>query len=103
VTGYQLEFYTQQDFFRGGKHLSDWLVDVARSHGIREATAFVGSGFGPDRRFASSQMFDLVDHTVQVTMIVSEEECERLFALLVAEKLDLFYVKLPVEFGKVGH
>ncbi|HSY27847.1 MAG TPA: DUF190 domain-containing protein [Burkholderiaceae bacterium] len=103
MKGYQLEFFTQQDLFHGGKHLSDWLIDVARSHGIGGATVFIGStGFGPDRRFPSAQMFDLIDHPVQIVMIVSEEECNRLFALLVAENLHLFYVKLPVEYGKVG-
>ncbi len=45
-------------------------------------------------------MFDLVDHPVQITMVVTEEECDRLFALLTKEKLDLFYVKLPVEFAR---
>ena len=103
MKGYQLEFFTQQDLFRGGKHLSDWLVDAARSLGIREAAVFMGTGFSPERRFSSAQMFDLIDHPVQITMIVNEEECQRLFALLVAEHLDLFYVKVPVEFGRVCH
>jgi PII-like signaling protein len=103
MKGYQLEFFTQQDLFHGGKHMSDWLVDLARSHGIRGASVFMGAtGFGPDRRFSAAQMFDLIDHPVQILMIVSEEECERLFALLIKEKVDLFYVKLPVEYGKVG-
>jgi PII-like signaling protein len=103
MKGYQLEFFTQQDLFHGGKHLSDWLVDTARSHGIRGATVFMGTtGFGQKHRVAATQMFDLVDHPVQITIIANEVECERLFSLLRAEKLHLFYVKLPVEFGTVG-
>ena len=103
MKGYQLEFFTQQDLFHHGKHLSDWLVDVARAHGIRGATVFVGSeGFGQHRRIQTAHMFDIIDHPIQITMVVSEAECERLFALLLKEKLNLFYVKLPVEFGKVG-
>lgn len=103
MKGFQLEFFTQQDLFHAGKHLSDWLIDTARSHGIRGATVFIGAtGFGQDRRFHAAHMFDIVDHPVQITMVVSEEECERLFALLLKENLHLFYVKLPVEFGKVG-
>lgn len=103
MKGYQLEFFTQQDLFHGGKHMSDWLVDIARSHGIRGASVFKGAkGFGPERRYPDAQMFDLIDHPMQVLMIVSEEECERLFALLIKEKVELFYVKLPVEYGKVG-
>ena len=103
MNGFQLEFFTQQDLYHNGKHLSDWLLDVARSHGIRGATVFMGStGFGQDRRFHSAHMFDIIDHPMQITMVVSEAECEHLFALLKKEKLDLFYVKVPVEFGKVG-
>jgi PII-like signaling protein len=103
MKGYQLEFFTQQDMFHGGKHLSDWLIERARAEGIRSATVFMGAtGFGQDRRIQAAHMFDLIDHPVQVTMIVGETECERLFALLTRENLHLFYVKLPVEFGKVG-
>jgi len=104
MRGYQLEFFTQQDLFHAGKHLSDWLIDLARVQGIRSATAFMGAtGFGQDRRIHAAQMFDLIDHPVQVTMIVSEAQCDRLFDSLVKENLHLFYVKLPVEFGKVGN
>lgn len=103
MKGFQLEFFTQQDVFHKGKHISDWLVEVARSHGIRGATVFMGSsGFGQDRRLHAAHMFDLVDHPVQITLVVTEAECDQLFAILVKEKLHLFYVKLPVEFGKVG-
>ena len=103
MKGYQIEFFTQQDLFHRGKHMSDWLIDTARSLGIRGASVFMGaSGFGPERRFPSAHMFDLIDHPVEVIMVVSEEECDRLFAVLVKEKLDLFFVKLQVEFGKVG-
>jgi PII-like signaling protein len=103
MKGYQLEFFTQQDLFHNGKHLSDWLVETARSHGIRGATVFMGTtGFGRDHRLPSTQLFNLIDHPIQITMIVNDDECERLLALLRAEKLHLFYVKLAVEFGTVG-
>jgi PII-like signaling protein len=103
MKGFQLEFFTQQDLFYHGRHLSEWLIDIARSHGIRGATVFMGDdGFGKDHRRHAAHMFDLTDHPVQVTMVVNAEECERLFSLLEKENLHLFFVKLPVEFGKVG-
>ncbi len=103
MKGYQVQFFTKQDLFHDGKHLSDWLIDSTRSYGIRGATVFIGeTGFGQDRNFHSAHMFDMVDHPVQITMVVNEDECDRLFALLLKEKLHLFYVKLPVEFGKIG-
>jgi PII-like signaling protein len=99
MKGYQLEFFTQQDIFHGGKHLSDWLIDQARRQGIKSATVFMGS---TGLRLQAAHMFDLIDHPVQVTMILSEGECDNLFALLKKENLHLFYVKVPVEFGRVG-
>jgi len=103
MKGFQLEFFTQQDRYHGGKPISDWLIDIAQSHGIRGATAFMGDdGFGKDNRRHAAFLFKIVDHPVQITMVVNEEECQRLFLLLVKENLHLFYVKLPVEFGKVG-
>jgi len=99
MKGYQLEFFTQQDNFHGGKHLSDWLIDQARTLGIKSATVFMGS---TGLRLQAAHMFDLIDHPVQVTMILSEPQCAQLFALLGKEHLHLFYVKLPVEYGRVG-
>ncbi len=99
MKGYQIEFFTQQDVFHGGKHLSDWLIDQARAQGIKSATVFMGS---TGLRLQAAHMFDLIDHPVQVTMILSEAECERLFAVLKKENLHLFYVKLPVEYGRAG-
>jgi len=99
MKGYQLEFFTQQDVFHGGQHLFDWLIERARAQGIKSATVFMGlTGL----QLQAAHMFDLIDHPVQVTMIVNEAECERLFALLTKENLRLFFVKLPVEYGRVG-
>ena len=103
MKGFQLEFFTQQDVFHEGKHLSDWLIDAARENGIRGATVFYGpAGFGQRNFIHAANFFDLLDHPVQILMVVNEEECERMFALLLKENLHLFYVKLPVEFGKIG-
>ncbi|HEX7645477.1 MAG TPA: DUF190 domain-containing protein [Burkholderiaceae bacterium] len=103
MKGFQVEFFTKQDLFHAGKHMSDWLVEAARSHGIRGATVFTGGeGFGQSRVVHAIHMFDIVDHSMQVTIVATEEECERFFAYLKKEKLHLFYVKVPVEFGNVG-
>ena len=99
MKGYQLEFFTQQDVFHGGKHMSDWLIDLARAQGIKSATVFMGS---TGLRLQAAHMFDLIDHQAQVTMILSEPECNSILALLKKENLHLFYVKLPVEYGRVG-
>jgi PII-like signaling protein len=103
MNGYQLEFFTQQDRRHHRQCLWEWLLDVARSHGIRGATVVMGAmGFGHHRRIHAAHFFELSDQPVEVTMVVTEEEAERLFALLQLENVHLFYVKLPVEFGVLG-
>jgi PII-like signaling protein len=103
MQGYQLEFFMEQNKRHGHQTLYEWLIELARTHGIRGATMFMGAaGYGEHRRMHSAHFFELADQPVQITMVVSEEEADRLFALLRQEQVQLFYVKLPVEFGTVG-
>lgn len=103
TTGYQLEFFTQQNKRHRHQALWEWLLETARSHGICGATVIMGAmGYGHHRRIHAAHFFELADQPVEVTMVVSEEEADRLFALLREEKVHLFYVKLPVEFGMLG-
>lgn len=103
MKGHQLTFFTQQDRRYAGKPVAEWLLETARELGVRGATAFVGSeGFGHSRRFHSAHFFELADQPVEVTMAVTDEESKQLFARLEKEKIQLFYVKTPVEFGTIG-
>ncbi len=103
MRGYQLEFFMEQNKRHGHHALFDWLLETARSLGIRGATVFMGSmGFGHHRRIHSARFFELADQPVEVTMVVTEEEADKLFAFLKEEKVHLFYVKLTVEFGTLG-
>jgi PII-like signaling protein len=103
MKGYQLSFLTVQGHRHGGKTVGDWLLHVAMEMGFRGATLIPGSeGFGKHRRIHSAHFFELTDQPIEVVMAVTEEECERLFERLRAEKLHVFYVKAPVEFGMLG-
>ncbi|MDR3482706.1 MAG: DUF190 domain-containing protein [Burkholderiaceae bacterium] len=103
MQGYQLEFFMEQSKRHGHQALFEWLLETARNNGIGGATAFMGSmGYGQHRRIHSARFFELADQPVEVTMAVTAEEAERLFAILQAEKVHLFYVKLPIEFGTLG-
>jgi hypothetical protein len=44
----------------------------------------------------------LADQPLEVTMAVSAEEAVRLMTRLKQEKVHVFYVKAPIEFGVVG-
>jgi PII-like signaling protein len=103
MQGYQITFFTHQDRRHEGRHLADWLIEAARALGIRGATAVAGTeGFGQHRRIHSAHFFELADQPMEVTMVASSEEAERLFAHLRQHKVRVFYARSPVEFGTIG-
>ena len=103
MQGFQLTFFTQQDHQHRGKPLAHWLVEESRAMGISGATLVAASeGFGRHRRIHSARFIELADTPVEVVMAVTTEEADRLFARLRAEKVKLFYIKTPVEFGTIG-
>lgn len=103
MKGYQITFFTQQDRRHKGKPLAEWLLFAARDLGMRGGTVVAASeGFGQHHRIHSAHFFELADQPQEVIMALSEDECERLFALLETEGVHLFYVKTPVDFGMTG-
>jgi uncharacterized protein len=103
MKGYQVTFFTQQDHRHRGKPVGEWLVHLAQEMGLRGATLVAaGEGFGHDRRMHSAHFFELADQPMEVVMALSEEETGRLFTRLEAERIHVFYVKAPVEFGTLG-
>ncbi|HVN35838.1 MAG TPA: DUF190 domain-containing protein [Casimicrobiaceae bacterium] len=103
MQGFQLTFFTQQDHRHRGKTLAHWLVEEARALGIGGATLITASeGFGRHRRIHSAHFIELADSPVEVVMAMSVEEAVLLFARLESEKVELFYIKTPIEFGMTG-
>lgn len=103
MKGYQLTFFTQQNRRHRGKRVCDWLIDCARALGVRGGTVIVAAeGFGHDGKMHSSHFFELADQPEEITMVVTEDEAERLFEQLRADQIQVFYVKIPVEFGSLG-
>lgn len=103
MNGYQLEFFMEQHKRHQHHALWEWLLNTAKAIGIRGATAFVGTmGFGQHGRLHSAHFFELGDQPVEVTMVVTKEEADKLFDMLRQEKVHMFYAKIPVEFGVIG-
>ncbi|MCY1497099.1 putative ACR [compost metagenome] len=103
MQGYLVTFFTQQSRRHGGKPITDWMVDLAKSMKLKGATLVLGSeGFGHAGRLHSYHFFELADQPVEICLAVSAEECDQLFERLEAEEIALFYVKTPVEMGVVG-
>jgi len=103
MKGFQLTFFTQQDRRHQGRRVAEWLIETAKALGVRGATEITGTeGFGRHHKIHSAHFFELADQPVEITMAVSEEEADRLFARINAEDVRVFYVKAPVEFGVAG-
>ena len=103
MNGYQITFYTQQKRAHNHKPLADWLIDLAVELELSGATQVSATkGVGKHHHIHSANFFELADQPQTITMIVSIEESEKLFERLKDEKIELFYVKSPVEFGVLG-
>jgi len=103
MNGYQITFFTQQGRRIHGQPVGEWLIKLARELGLQGATLQAADeGLGHSGKIHSAHFFELTDQPIEVVTIVSAEESERLFARLASEKLRLFYVKVPVEFGTLG-
>ncbi len=104
MNGFQLEFFTGRNKRHNDQPLWEWLMRAACLQGIGGATVMMGAlGFGHHRRIEAPHFFQLADQPVMITMVLSAEETEAFFAMLQQEKVkDLFYTKIPVEFGTLG-
>lgn len=100
MLGYQLTFFTQQDRIHQGRPVAQWLVDEARAIGIGGATLIpAAEGYGHDKKIRSAHFFELTEQPVQVVLAVTEAEAKRLLARLKAERVNVFVIKTPIEFG----
>lgn len=105
MNGFRLEFFTGRNKrHHNNQQLWEWLLRAACSQGIRGATVTMGAlGFGHHRRIEAPAFFQMADQPVLITMVLTEQEVEQFFATLRGENVqDLFYVKVPVEFGTLG-
>lgn len=98
--GYELSFFTQQNRRHDGLPLAEWLLREAKAIGAPGAT-LIGAqeGFGQHGRIHAAHFFELADQPVEVKMALRAEDCERLFARLREEAIEVFYIKTAIEYG----
>jgi len=103
MQGYQLTFFTQQDRRHDNLSLAEWLIQETHKLGIAGATMIAATeGFGHDQKLHSARFFDLADQPIQIIMAISQEDVDRLFDKLREERINIFYIKAPIEFGMTG-
>ena len=59
-------------------------------------------GFDHGGSFHSAHFFELADQPLAVTVSVDESVWQKFMAALEQEGVDLSYLMVPVEFGRVG-
>jgi PII-like signaling protein len=103
MKGIYLIFYVHENRKHHHKLAYEWLLAQAKKLGIHGGSAFRSiAGFGRHGVVHEDHFFELQgDLPVEVTFAVSDEEAQKLLDLVRAEKLSLFYVKLPIEFGTI--
>jgi PII-like signaling protein len=101
MKGTYLKFYVHENRKHHHRLVYEWLLEQAKKMGIHGASAFKAiAGFGRHGVLHEQHFFELAgDLPVEVVFVISEEEADRLLALIRAEKLSLFYVRIPIDYG----
>lgn len=100
-----LRFYVHENRRHHGILLYEWLLEQAKKMDIHGGTAYRAiAGFGSHGNMHEQHFFELAgDLTVRVDFVLPQADAERLIELAETEKITMFYVKFPVEFGVIGN
>src|SRR5215467_3689468 len=100
MNGTILRFYVHENQTHRHIALFEWLLEQAKKLGIHGGSAFRAiAGFGRHGILHEEHFFELAaDMTVVIEFVVSEEEAEKLLALLKSERVSVFYARLAAEF-----
>lgn len=103
MNGYQITLFTELDRLHEGKQMADWIVELAHELELPGATVLeAAEGYGRNGQIHSIHSFELSTQTLEIQMTVTAEDADRLFEKFKLEKVQLFYTKFPVEFGRLG-
>lgn len=104
MKGVQLRFYTYENRHIHGELVYEWLLEHAKRLGIHGGSAFRAiAGFGRHGKLHEQHFFELAGEVpILVEFVMDEDACARLLASLAPEKLQLFYMRAPIEYGQIG-
>jgi PII-like signaling protein len=104
MNGTLLRFYVHESRKHHHVALYDWLLGEAKALGIHGGSAFRAiAGFGRHGILHEEHFFELAaDLTVEVEFVVTDEEAEKLLAVLRREEVSVFYARIAVEFGAIA-
>lgn len=101
MKGTYLKFYVHEHRRHRGILLYEWLLEHAKQSGIHGGSAFRAiAGFGQHGILHEEHFFELAGNlTVEVVFAISEQDADRLLESIERERLRIFYVRMPVDYG----
>ncbi|MDX8378556.1 MAG: DUF190 domain-containing protein [Gallionella sp.] len=98
-----LSFYVSEKQHHAGMPLYEWVLEEAKTLSIQGGSAFRAiAGFGRHGKLHEDTFFELAGElAVKIELIVTEEHADELMAALRAQKLNIFYLRSPVQSGVV--
>jgi uncharacterized protein len=101
MKGCFLKFYVAENRRYHKRLAYEWLLEEGKSFGLHGGSAFRAlAGFGRHGRLHEEGFFELAgDVPVEVSFVLTRDEADRFLAHVAAEGLNLFYLRVPVDFG----
>lgn len=101
MNGCLLKFYVAENRRHHHRLAYEWLLEEARRFGLHGGSAFRAlAGFGRHGLLHEEHFFELAgDLPVEVVFVVTLDEADRFLAHLALQDINLFYLRVPVEYG----
>ena len=104
VEGYLLRFYVDEAATQHGVLLWEWLLIEGNRLGLHGGSAFRAiGGFGRRHTIHENRFFELAgSNSIEVEFVATDEEEQRLLALIRDERIRVFCTRIPARFGVIN-
>ncbi|HTP46607.1 MAG TPA: DUF190 domain-containing protein [Casimicrobiaceae bacterium] len=103
MKGTILRLYVHENRTHHHISLFEWLLEQAKKLDIHGGSAFRAiAGFGRHGILHEEHFFELAaDMTIAVEFVVTDDEADKLLALLRQERVSIFYARVHAEFDTI--
>lgn len=104
MQGSFLRLYVNESDKHHGRLLWEWLLEQGSRLGIRGGSAFRSiGGFGRTHAVHEGGFFELAGTTgIEIEFVVTEDEAQRLLAVIGEARKRIFYTCMPARFGIIN-
>lgn len=101
--GSQITIFANRNGLKGHQQITDWILKIASNLEIRGATIVDASeGLDSHGRVHAARFLEPTDQPVAVVIVAEDERVTALLAELGKGGVQLFYTRMPIEFGFLG-